>query len=168
VVGEAEPGGLGLQAGEDQYQGGLQGIGAVVVSGGQGGEPLGLVLAVGALAAQVLDHPAGGIGLGSDRGLVAFIGQQGGLEFAEGQLAFIGVVGFQPFGQLGNGSGELLGFDAQLPERAGAPDGAGRTRGAGLISCGCGWSHCQGSRSRRDGYEDSHGCEGCKEPGIEE
>jgi hypothetical protein len=160
VVGEAEPGGLGLQAGEHQHQGGLQVIGAAVVAGGQSGEALGLLLAIGGLASEVLDHPAGGIGLGGDGGLVGFIGEQCGFQFAEGELAFIRVVGFQPLGQLGDGGGELLGLDAQLPKRAGALDGAGRTRGAGLNSCGCGWSSCQGIWSQGDGCEDSHGCEG--------
>jgi hypothetical protein len=60
----------------------------------------------------VLDDPAGGIGLGGDGGLAAFIGEQSGFQFAEGQLALIGIVGFQPLGQLGDGGGELLGLDA--------------------------------------------------------
>ena len=112
VVGEAEASGLGLQAGEHQHERGLQGIGAVVVSSGQGGEPLGLLLAVGALAAEVLDHPAGGIGLGGDGRLVAFISQQGGFQFGKGLGAAVVVIG-QLLGQLANDGGELLGLDAQ-------------------------------------------------------
>jgi hypothetical protein len=108
----------------------------------------------------VLDHPAGGIGLGGDGGLVALIGEQSGLEFVEGQLAFIGIVGFQPLGQLGNGSGELLGLDAQLPKGAGALERAGRARGTGLIRYGNSWSSCRGSRSRGVRGEYSHGYEG--------
>ena len=63
------------------------------------GEPPGLLLPVGGLAAEVLDHPAGGIGLGG-----------------EGLGAGVVVIGFELFGQLANGGGELLGLDAQLPE----------------------------------------------------
>jgi len=35
----------------------------------------------------MLDHPAGGIGLGGEGGLVALLGQQGSLELAEGGWA---------------------------------------------------------------------------------
>ena len=42
VIGEREPGRSGLQAGEDQDQGVLQGVGARGVGSGQLGEPLGL------------------------------------------------------------------------------------------------------------------------------
>jgi hypothetical protein len=71
----------------------------------------------------VLDHPAGGnrcaeafrYGFGSQGGLVVFLGKEGGLQFGEGLGAGV-VVSFQLFGQLANGGGELLGFDAQLSE----------------------------------------------------
>ncbi len=52
---------------------------------GQIAEALGLLLAVGGLAAQVFDHPAGGIGLGSQRCLVAFLCQEGRFQFSQGQ-----------------------------------------------------------------------------------
>jgi hypothetical protein len=126
-----------LETGEDQDEGVLQGIRPGGIGAGELGEPLGLLLAVGGLTAQVLDHPAGGIGLGRQGGFVVFLGQQGSFQFGEGLGAGV-VVGFQLFGQLANGGGELLGLDAQLPERAGTLQGAGRAccigegrRGAG-------------------------------------
>jgi len=130
MIGGREAGGSGLEAGEDQDQGVLQRISPGGIRAGQLGEPLGLLLSVGGLTAEVLDHPAGGIGLGRQGGLVAFLGQQGGLQFGEGLGAGV-VVGFQLFGQLANGGGELLGLDAQLPERAGTLQGAGRAGGLG-------------------------------------
>jgi hypothetical protein len=75
----------------------------------------------------VLDHPAGGIGLGRQGDLVAFLCQQGGLQLGEGQGALLGIIGLQLLGELADGSGELLGLDAQLPEGAGSLEGAGRT-----------------------------------------
>jgi hypothetical protein len=39
-----------------------------------------LLLPVGGLAAQVLDHPAGGIGLGGEGLFVALLGKQGSLQ----------------------------------------------------------------------------------------
>jgi hypothetical protein len=138
VIWKGEPGGGGLQAGEDQDEGVLEGIGPGGVGAGQLREALGQLLAVGGLATQVLDHPASGnrcaeafrYGLGGQGDLVAFLGQQGGLQFGEGLGAAV-VVGFQLFGQLANGGGEILGLDAQLPEWAelpGAPCGATRWR----------------------------------------
>ncbi len=129
VIREREAGGSGLQAGQHQDQRVLEGIGAGGIGAGQLREPLGLLLAVRGLAAQVLDHPAGGIGLGGEGLLVAFLGQQGSLQFGEGLGAAVVVVGFQLLGQLADGSGELLGLDAQLPEGAGALESAGRARG---------------------------------------
>jgi len=61
------------------------------------------LLAVGGLAPQVLDHPAGGIGLGG-----------------QGRL----VVGLR---QLGDCRGERLRLDAQLPKGAGALQEAGES-----------------------------------------
>jgi hypothetical protein len=58
------------------------------------------LLAVGGLAPQVLDHPAGGIGLGG-QGRVVGLSQQGDC------------------------CGERLRLDAQLPKGAGALQGAG-------------------------------------------
>jgi len=115
VIREGEAGGFGLETGKDQDEGVLQGIGPGGIGTGQLGEALGLLLAIGGLAAEVLDHPAGGIGFGSQGGLVVFLGKEGGLQFGEGLGAGV-VVGFQLFGQLANGGGELLGLDAQLPE----------------------------------------------------
>jgi hypothetical protein len=57
----------------------------------------------------VLDHPAGG-----NRCAEAFRYGLGG----EGLGAGVFVVGFQLLGQLADSGGELLGLDAQLPERA--------------------------------------------------
>jgi len=71
----------------------------------------------------VLDHPAGGIGLGGEGLLVAFFRQQGSLQLGEGLGAAVVVIGFQLLGELTDGGGELLGLDAQLPERAGEQDG---------------------------------------------
>jgi hypothetical protein len=51
----------------------------------------------------VLDHPTGGIGLGG-----------------EGLAAAVVVIALQLLSQLADGSGELLGLDAQLPQGAGA------------------------------------------------
>jgi hypothetical protein len=44
---------------------------------GEGGEATGLLAAVSRLGAQVLDHPAGGIGLGGEGLLVALFQKQG-------------------------------------------------------------------------------------------
>ena len=71
-----------------------------------------------AMAAQVLDHPAGGIGLGSKRCLVALFCQEGSFQLSEGQGPLFGVIGFQLLGQLADGGGEFLGLDPQLPEGA--------------------------------------------------
>jgi hypothetical protein len=68
------------------------------------------------LAAQVLDHPAGGISLGGEGLLVALFRKEGSLQLGEGLGAGVVVIGFELFGQLANGGGELLGLDAQLPE----------------------------------------------------
>jgi hypothetical protein len=104
-----------LETGKDQDQGVLKGIGPGGIGAGQLGEALGLLLAVGGLAAKVLDHPAGGIGLGRQGGFVVFLGQQGSFQFGEGLSAGV-VVGFQLFGQLADGGGGFLGLDTQLPE----------------------------------------------------
>ncbi|MFM9102578.1 MAG: hypothetical protein ACKOPS_15125, partial [Cyanobium sp.] len=110
-----------VQPREDQDQGVLQGIGPAGVGAGQLGEPLGLLLAVGGLTTQVLNHPAGGnrcaeafrYGLGCKGSLVAFLGQQGGLQLGEGLGAAVLVVGFQLLSELADGGGELLGLDAE-------------------------------------------------------
>ena len=73
----------------------LEGIGAGGIRAGQLREPLGLLLAVGGLTAEVLDHPAGGIGLGGQGRLVAFLGQQGGLQVSEGLRSGVVVIGFE-------------------------------------------------------------------------
>jgi hypothetical protein len=86
VVWEGEARGGGLQASEDQDEGVLQGIGPGGIGSGDLGEALGLLLAVGGLSAEVLDHPASGnrcaeafrYGLGGEGGFVVFLGQQGG------------------------------------------------------------------------------------------
>ncbi len=62
----------------------------------------------------MLDHPTGGIGLGG-----------------EGLAAAVVVIALQLLSQLADGSGELLGLDAQLPQGAGALQGAGRARRPG-------------------------------------
>ena len=64
VIGEGETRSRRLQLGEDKDQRLLQGIGPAGITTGQIGKPLGLLTPVGGLTAQVLDHPAGGIGLG--------------------------------------------------------------------------------------------------------
>jgi hypothetical protein len=79
----------------------------------------------------VLDHPAGGISLGGQGLLVALFGQQGGFKFAEGLGAGFVVIGLQLLGEQTDGGGELLGLDAQLPERAGTLQRADRTGGSG-------------------------------------
>jgi hypothetical protein len=94
---------------------------------GQIGETLGLLLAVGRLAAQMLDHPTGGIGFGSKSCLVPLFCQEGSFQLSEGKGPLFGVIGFQLLGQLADGGGELLGLDAQPPEGAGTQQGAGRT-----------------------------------------
>jgi len=126
VIGEGEAGGFGLQAGEQQNEGVLQGIGPGGIGAGKLGEAFGLLLAVGGLTAEVLDHPAGGIGLGGQGLLVVFLGEEGGLQFGEGLGAGVVVIGIQLLGELADGGGELLGLAAQLPEGAGALQGAGR------------------------------------------
>ena len=118
VIGEREAGSSGLQLGEDKDQRLLQGIGPAGIGAGQIAEPLGLLLAVGRLPAQVLDHPAGGIGFGGEGLLVALLGQQGRLQLSQGQSALFRVIGFQLLSQLADGGGELPGLDAQLPEGA--------------------------------------------------
>ena len=118
VIREREAGGCGLQLGEDKDQRLLQGVGPGGIGAGQLRKPLSLLLAVRGLAAEVLDHPAGGIGLGSEGLLVAFFCEQGGFQLSEGLGACVFVIGFQLLGQLADGGGELLGLDAQLPERA--------------------------------------------------
>ena len=126
MIGEGEAGGFGLQAGEQQNEGVLQGIGPGGIGAGKLGEAFGLLLAVGGLTAEVLDHPAGGIGLGGQCRLVAFLGQQGSLQLGQGLGADLGVVALQLLGQLANGGGELLGLDAQLPEQTGTLQRASR------------------------------------------
>jgi hypothetical protein len=74
----------------------------------------------------VLDHPAGGnrcaeafrYGFGGEGFLVALFCQEGSFQLSEGQGPLFGVIGFQLLGQLADGGGELLGLDAQLPERS--------------------------------------------------
>jgi len=56
------------------------------------------------LAAEVLDHPAGGISLGGQGGFVVFLGEEGGFKLGEGHGPGV-VVCFQLFGQLANGGG---------------------------------------------------------------
>jgi hypothetical protein len=118
VIREREAGGSGLQAGQHQDQRVFEGVGPRGIGAGQLGEPLRLLLPVGGLTAEVLDHPAGGIGLGGEGLLVAFFRQQGSLELAEGLGAGGLVIGFQLLSELADGGGQLLGLDAQLPERA--------------------------------------------------
>ena len=89
VIREREVGGAGLQLGEDKHKRFLQRISPARITTGQIGEPLGLLTPVGGLAAQVLDHPAGGIGfggegLGSDRRGLA--DQLAGGRLADAQL----------------------------------------------------------------------------------
>ena len=123
VVWEGETGSGGLQPGEHRHQGVLQAIGPGGIGAGELGEAHGLLLALGGLSAEVLDHPASGnrcaeafrYGLGGEGGFVVFLGQQSGLQFGEGLGAGV-VVGFQLFRELANGGGEILGLDAQLPE----------------------------------------------------
>jgi hypothetical protein len=89
----------------------------------------------------VLDHPAGGIGVGGQGLLVAFLGQQGGLQFDEGIGAGVVVIGLQLLGEQTDGGGELLGLDAQLPEGADRTGGSVRSR-----------NECRrGSREESDG-----------------
>ena len=91
VIREREPGGAGLQLGEDKDQRLLQRIRPACVTPSQGRKPLGLLLALGRLAAQVLDHPAGcnrcaeafRYGLGRERRFVALLGQKSGLQLGE-------------------------------------------------------------------------------------
>jgi hypothetical protein len=129
VIGEREARGCRLQPGEHQDQRFLQGIGPGGVGAGQLCEPLGLLLAVGGLAAQVLDHPAGGISLGGEGLLVALFGQQGSFQLSKGLGTGVVVIGFQLLSELTDGGGELLGLDAQLPEGTGPLQGAGRAGG---------------------------------------
>jgi hypothetical protein len=67
----------------------------------------------------VLNHPAGGIGLGGQGRFVAFLGQQGGLQLGKGLGAGGVVIRLQLLGKKTDGGGELLGLDAQLPEGTG-------------------------------------------------
>jgi hypothetical protein len=71
VIGEGEARSRRLQLGEDKDKGLLQRISPAGITAGQIGEPLSLLLPVGGLAAQVLDHPAGGIALGGEGLLIA-------------------------------------------------------------------------------------------------
>jgi hypothetical protein len=85
-------GGRRLQLGEHKDPGLLQRIGPAGVTGSQGRKALGLLLAVGRLAAQVLDHPAGGnrsaevcrYGLGGEGFLVALFCQQRSFQLCQG------------------------------------------------------------------------------------
>jgi len=63
MIGGREAGGSGLEAGEDQDQGVLQGIGPGGIGARELAEAFGLLLAVGGLTPEMLDHPASGIGL---------------------------------------------------------------------------------------------------------
>jgi hypothetical protein len=74
-------------------------------------------------------HPAGGIGLRGESLLVAFFREQGSLQLGEGLGAAVVVIGFQLLSELADGGGEHLGLDAQLPERDGSLNGAGRPGG---------------------------------------
>jgi hypothetical protein len=98
VIGEGETRSGRLQLGEDKDQRFLQRIGPAGITPGQIGEPLGLLAAVGGLTAQMLDHPAGGIGFGGEGLLIALFCQQGGLQLGEGQGPLLGVFGFQLLG----------------------------------------------------------------------
>jgi len=81
----------------------------------------------------VLNHPAGGIGLGRQVGLVALFCKQGSLQLAEGLGAGVVVVGFQLLGQLADSGGELLGLDAQLPAGTGTMQGVWQPRRCGGV-----------------------------------
>ena len=83
MIGKGETRSRWLQLGEDKDKRFLQGIGPACITTGQIGEPLGLLLPVGGLAAQVLDHPAGGIGLSGEGLLIALFCQKSGLQFGE-------------------------------------------------------------------------------------
>ena len=120
VVREAEPGGLRLEESEDQDEGFLQGIGPIRIAAGEIREPLGLLLAIGGLAAQVLDHPAGGVSLGRQGSLIALLSEQGRLQLSEDLGAADVVIGLELLGQLADRGGEFLGLDTQLEEGAGA------------------------------------------------
>jgi hypothetical protein len=101
----------------------------------------------------VLDYPAGGIGLGSQGCFVAFISEQDGLQLRDGLLTFFWLLAFKALGEKANGVGELLGFDAQLPEGTGALERASRTRGDDIRGWGL-------HKSGGDGGENGHGMDG--------
>ena len=84
MIREGETRSRRLQLGEDKDQRFLQGIGPAGITTGQISEALGLLTPVGGLTAQVLDHPAGGIGLSGEGSFVAFFCQQGCLQLGEG------------------------------------------------------------------------------------
>ncbi len=63
----------------------------------------------------MLDHPAGGVGLGGEGRLVAFF-EQGGFDLCQCLGAGILVIGLQLLSELADGGGELLDLDAQLPK----------------------------------------------------
>ena len=109
--------------------------------------------------AQVFDHPAGGIGLGGQGGLVALFCKEGGLQLDQGLLAIIWFIAFEALGQQADGGGELLGLDAQLPEGAGTLQGAGRPGGLGER-----WGERRGVSSV-DSHGDANGNEEQKERG---
>ncbi len=64
---------------------------------------------------------------GHEHTFVALFCQECRLQLGEGQGLLFGVIGFELFGQLADGGGELLGLDAQLPQGTGALESAGRT-----------------------------------------
>ena len=159
VVGEAEAGSGRLQAGEDVNQGGFKGISAGGIALGEGGQAPGLLAAVGRLGTQVLDHSAGGICLGGEGLLVALFQEQGGFEVLD-QCGAGGLVdAVELISQKGDGCGDLLGLNAQLPEgqRRGpgvGMDGAGR---AGWRGSGLELRYLRQSRRRGKGDGNSHG-----------
>jgi len=106
---------------------------------------------VGGLAAQVLDHPAGGVGLGGEGRLVAFFCQQGGFQLCQCLGAGILVIGLQLLGELADGGGEFLGLDAQLPKGTGSLQRADRP--CGLYTGGL----TGGGKSDRSRGENKHG-----------
>ena len=122
VIGKREPGGGGLELGEDEDEGLLEGIGPGFFAAGQFHQSLGLLLAVGGLTAEVLDHPAVGIGLGVEGLPMPLLLQQGGFQLSDGLGAELWIVAVELLSQTGDTGGEFLVLDAQLPEpRRGGP-----------------------------------------------
>ena len=123
--------GLGLDQGLLEQTAIANGAGAAAITAPFSGEGLdtpaeligstadGAISATGPAMQQQMDRPA-----------TAAL-EQGGLQFSEGLGAGVVVIGLQLLGKQTDGGGELLGLDAQLPERTGALEGAGRPGGLG-------------------------------------